>query len=174
MTFLELTQKRYSMRSFSSAKVEMKKLEYLLECARMAPSAVNYQPWCCIVAKDEEARDKVRTCYPREWFNTAPVYLIICGDHSSSWKRGNDGKDHCDIDVAIVAEHIVLAAAEQGLGCCWVCNFDVGKCREAFSIPDEWEPIVILPVGYPAETAATLPPVKKRKKIFDLIRWNDF
>ncbi|MDD6210715.1 MAG: nitroreductase family protein [Bacteroidales bacterium] len=174
MTFLELTRKRYSVRSFSEKAVEPEKLDYLLECARMAPSAVNYQPWCCIVVKDKEACGKLHTCYTREWFNAAPLYLIICGDHQAAWKRGSDGKDHSDVDVAIFTEHIALAAAEQGLGCCWVCNFDVLKCRELFSIPENWEPVVILPLGYPSESAAKMPPVKKRKEMFELVKWNSF
>ena len=174
MTFLELTQKRNSVRGYSPRNVEPKKLEYLLECARQAPTAVNYQPWCCIVAGSDEACAKVRACYPREWFDTAPMYMIICGNHEASWKRSCDGKDHCDIDAAIVVEHIVLAAVEQGLGTCWVCNFDAKKCRELFKIPNQWEPIAILSVGYPSETVVASPSTGKRKTLSELVKWNEF
>ena len=172
MTLLELIQKRASVRSYTRKKVEREKLEYILECARLAPSAVNYQPWCCIVANEEEAMAKVRACYRRDWFDSAPLYLIICGDHQSAWKRGSDGKDFCDIDTSIAVEHMVLAAEEQGLGSCWVCNFDVEKCREGFNIRHPWEPIAILPIGYPSETAASAE--KKRKSMFDLVKFNKF
>ena len=174
MTFLELIQKRTSIRNFLQKKIEREKLDYIFECARLAPSAVNYQPWCCIVANEEEAIAKVRACYRREWFVSAPIYLIICGDHSCSWKRGSDGKDHCDMDVAIAVEHMVLAAEEQGLGTCWVCNFDAAKCRESFNIPQEWEPIAILPIGYPDKTAFTPHAERKRKTEFELIKYNSF
>ena len=61
----------------------------------------------------------------------------------------SDRKDHMDIDVAIATEHISLAAAEQGLGSCWVCNFDTDLCRKHFNLPDTIEPAVILTIGYP-------------------------
>ena len=174
MTFLELIRKRTSVRNFTQKKVECEKLDYIFECARLAPSAVNYQPWCCIVVDDETAIAKVRACYQREWFESAPLYLVICGDHQTSWKRRSDGKDHCDIDVSIVVEHMVLAAEEQGLGTCWVCNFDVAKCRENFNISQEWEPIAILPIGYPVEADAATQIEKKRKPVSDFIKHNSF
>ena len=121
MNFLELTKRRCSVRKYASRPVETEKLDYILEAARMAPSAVNYQPWCFLVVKSDKGREKIQSCYPREWFKQAPCYIVVCGDHAQSWKRA-DGKDHMDIDAAIAAEHICLAAAEQGLGSCWVCN----------------------------------------------------
>ena len=169
MTFLELAKKRYSVRNFLPKDVEQQKIKYLLECARLAPSAVNYQPWSCIIVKGKEACDKIRSCYTREWFNTAPLYLIICGNHEISWKRSCDGKDFCDVDAAIFTEHIALAAVEQGLGSCWVCNFDVEKCRKLFDIPAQKEPIAILPIGYPVQ--AEEQPIKKRKEIFDIVKF---
>ena len=62
--------------------------------------------------------------------------------------QGFDNKDHCDIDIAIATEHIVFAAEELGLGCCWVCNFDAQKCSEILQLNSDEEAIVILPIGY--------------------------
>lgn len=67
--------------------------------------------------------------------------------------RKLDEKSHGDIDVSIATEHLCLAAAEQGLGTCWVCNFDVPLCKELFAIPEHLEPVVIIPIGYPADEA---------------------
>lgn len=150
MNFLELVKLRSSVRSFSGKAVEPEKLEYLLECARLAPSAVNYQPWQFFVASSAEAKEKLQRCYNREWFTSAPLYILACGDASQSWKRGSDGKDHLDIDVAIAVEHICLAAAEQGLGTCWVCNFDAALCRQELNLPENLIPVAIIPLGYPA------------------------
>ena len=174
MTILELIQKRASVRNFTQKAVEPEKLEYIFECARLAPSAVNYQPWSCIVVNESDAIAKVRACYQRDWFDTAPLYLIICGNHETAWKRKPDGKDFCDIDTAIVVEHMVLAAEEQGLGSCWVCNFDAHLCRENFNIAPEWEPIALLPIGYPAEPATAPYPEKKRKPLSEFIKKNRF
>ena len=100
MNFLELTKRRCSVRKYASRPVETEKLDYILEAARMAPSAVNYQPWCFLVIKSDKGREKIQACYPREWFKQAPCYIVVCGDHAQSWKRA-DGKDHMDIDAAI-------------------------------------------------------------------------
>ncbi len=149
MDLLSLIGKRYSVRSYLPQPVESEKVNYLLECARLAPSAVNFQPWKFIVVKSDERKARLRACYAREWFSEAPLYIVVCADREQSWKRRKDGKDHADIDAAIAAEHIVLAAAEQGLGSCWVCNFDATACREALDLPVQLEPVVLLPIGYP-------------------------
>ena len=151
MNFLELTQHRHSCRAYSAQPVEQAKLDYVMECVRLAPSAVNKQPWRFVIVDDESGRQALQRCYDREWFKTAPYYLILCIEHDQSWHRGNDGKDHGDIDIAILAEHICLAAAEQGLGTCWVCNFDAKMCHEAFGFRADEEPAVLIPLGYPAD-----------------------
>ena len=122
MTFQQLAQKRYSVRSYSDQPVSDEQLNYVLECARIAPSAVNFQPWHFYIARTDEALEKVRQTYPRDWFATAPIVIVGCIRHDQSWHRSTDQKDHGDIDIAIATEHICLAAAEQGLGTCWVCN----------------------------------------------------
>jgi len=167
MNFKELVQKRYSVRSYASQRIEPEKVAYIIECARQAPSAVNYQPWKFFIVRSEEGRQKLGKCYQREWFHKAPLYIICCADHQLSWKRKEDAKDYADIDIAIAAEHICLAATEQGLGTCWVCNFDVLLCRRLFNIPANIEPIVIIPIGYPSQNAVR--PERKRRTYEDLV-----
>ena len=166
MTFLELVRKRCSVRQYSDRTVEPEKMDYVLEAARLAPSAVNKQPWHMLLVESEEKRQLLQSCYNREWFKQAPLYLIVCGDHTESWKRA-DGKDHLDIDVAILTEHLCLAAAEQGLGTCWVCNFDAPRVKELFSLPEHIEPIVLLPLGYPADESV-FEGEKKRKTLTEI------
>jgi len=150
MTFLELAKKRYSVRGYSEKPVEEKTLNYILECGRVAPSAAYYQPWHIYVIHDTEIRTRLNTTYQREWFASAPVIFVFCGDHSIGWKR-NDGKDHTDIDVSIIIDHITLAAAEKGLGTCWICNFDAYACSRILDLPSNIEPIAYLSLGYPAK-----------------------
>ena len=166
MNFLELVRKRCSVRQYSDRTVEPEKMDYVLEAARLAPSAVNKQPWHMLLVESEEKRQLLQSCYNREWFKQAPLYLIVCGDHTESWKRA-DGKDHLDIDVAILTEHLCLAAAEQGLGTCWVCNFNVARCKQLFNLPEDLEPIVLLPLGYPADESA-FEGEKKRKALTEI------
>ena len=167
MNFLELARRRCSVRQYSDRAVEPEKMDYVLEAARLAPSAVNKQPWHILLIKSEEKRQQLQSCYDREWFKQAPLYLIICGNHAESWKRAEDGKDHVDVDVAILTEHLCLAAAEQGLGTCWVCNFNVARCKQLFDLPENLEPIVLLPLGYPADESV-FEGEKKRKALAEI------
>ena len=167
MNFLKLARKRCSVRQYSDRSVEPEKMDYVLEAARLAPSAVNKQPWRILLIESEEKRQQLQSCYDREWFKQAPLYLIVCGNHEESWKRAEDGKDHVDVDVAILTEHLCLAAAEQGLGTCWVCNFNVARCKQLFDLPDDLEPIVLLPLGYPADESV-FEGEKKRKALAEI------
>lgn len=158
--FSDLCAERFSVRSYQSTPVPEEALGYICECVRMAPSAVNRQPWKFIVVRTPELRKQLQTCYGREWFAEAPVYVVACRLAAEEWVRPADHKPHGDIDVAIAVEHLCLAATEQGLGTCWVCNFDVARCKEALGLPEGVEPVAIVPIGYPADNATI---VKKRK-----------
>ena len=165
MNLLEIAKSRYSCRAYRPEEVEREKLDYILECVRMAPSAVNRQPWRFHIVSSEDGRRKLQQCYNREWFTTAPMYVVASILHDEEWVRA-DGKHHGNIDIAIAVEHLCLAATEQGLATCWVCNFDVQKCKQLFAIADNEEPAVLIPIGY----AADEPKEKKRKEIEEIYR----
>ncbi|NLY88194.1 MAG: nitroreductase [Firmicutes bacterium] len=167
MSFLELTKKRYSVRKYKDKPVEKEKILQVLEAARNAPSACNYQPWHFIVLNDEIIKTKVAETYPKDWFKKAPVVIVACGDHSVSWKRA-DGKDHCDVDLAIAIDHMTLAAADLGLGTCWICAFDAKSCHEILELPENLEVIALLPLGYPDDETI---PDKKRKSLDEIVTW---
>lgn len=167
-----LAEQRYSVRNYLNQDVEPQKIDYILECGRLAPSAVNYQPWIFYVVKDKEAQAKIHQAYDREWFKGAPLYIVVCKDSSQSWKRSNsDNKDHGDIDAAIAATHISLAAHESGLGTCWVCNFEPILLKEALGIADKQdiEPVVVFPIGY-IDTQESKIPAKKRKEQAEIVK----
>lgn len=168
MSFLELSEKRYSVRSYTSEPVSEQQLQYILECARIAPSAVNFQPWKFIVVRSEEGKNKVCQSYQRDWIKTAPMFIICCICHEQAWVR-KDGKEHGNIDIAIATEHICLAAAEQGLGTCWVCNFDAQLLSQQFSLPKNIEPAVIIPLGHIADE----PKAKTRKSLTEIVEYMD-
>lgn len=174
MNLLELTKNRCSVRQYAPVPVEDEKLEYIFEAVRMAPSAVNFQPWFFILVRKPENCIRLRACYNREWFTSATTYIIACADYNQSWKRGSDNKDHGDIDAAIAIEHLVLAATEQGLGTCWVCNFDVPKCKEYFNIPSNIEPVALIPIGYPIQPPLSKDTLPKRKLLKEIIKQERF
>ena len=163
MNFLELVKNRYSCRAYKPLAVEKEKLEYILECVRFAPSAVNKQPWRFHIVNNEEDKAKLQKCYDRERFKTPPLYIIASILHDEEWVRA-DGKHHGDIDIAIAVEHLCLAATEQGVASCWVCNFDAALCKELFALPENEEPAVFIPLGYAADE-----PTEKKRKEMDAI-----
>ena len=165
MNFLDLVKKRYSVRAYEKREIEREKMDYIMECVRLAPSAVNFQPWRFIEITEGEMLEALKSTYKREWIQSAPCIIVACANHEESWHRKMDNKDHADIDVAIAVEHLCLAAAEQGLGTCWVCNFDAELCRKVMSLPEYMEPVALIPIGYPVESDI---PEKKRKDVKEI------
>jgi nitroreductase len=168
MTFLELAKKRSSVRSYKPDAVSDEDLNYVLEAGRVAPSAVNYQPWKFLVVREQKNLEKIHELYHRDWFKQAPAVIILIADHSEAWKR-SDGKDHADIDVAIAADHMTLAATDRGLGTCWVCNFDKQKTMALFNLPEHLEPMVFLPLGHPDVESDPKRHNCKRKPMEDIV-----
>lgn len=161
MSFLNLCKQRFSVRAYSAEPVSESQLDYILECARLAPSAVNLQPWRFIVVQGDEARQQVQSCYKREWIAQAPIYIICIVRHDEEWVR-RDGKRHGDIDVAIAAEHICMAATDQGLGSCWVCNFDAARLHDLMGLDEAEDAVAIVTLGH--MVAGQEVPEKRRKE----------
>lgn len=171
MQLKELIEKRYSVRAYSSQPVETDKVNYILECAQLAPSANNLQPWRFYVVTDNEVIKGIQESYSREWFKTAPMHIVVCKDSTVSWKRKNtDNKDFGDVDAAIAAEHICLAAAEVGLGTCWVCNFMPDVLSGILNLPSNLEPIAIFPLGYINKEGSSIKE-KNRKPLSEITEW---
>lgn len=148
MEFQEVIEKRYSVRGYQSKEVEKEKLEKVLNAARIAPTAANKQPFRLIVVETKGKEKELNTIYPAEWFTEAPIILCACAVKSESWTR-RDGRNFVDVDTTIVMDHIILTATEQGLGTCWIAAFDEEAAREVLKIPDDMEPLLFTPLGYP-------------------------
>jgi len=166
MDIQELINRRYSVRAYKPDPVEDDKLTRVLEAARLAPTARNLQPFQVIVIHTHGKNEELLSIYRDNWFVQAPLILCVCGMPSLAWVR-RDGRRYMDVDVAIVMDHIVLAATELGLGTCIIAAFDVLNARKVLLIPDEIEPLLFTPLGYPANA----PGRKIRKKLEDLIRY---
>ncbi len=173
MSFIDLAKKRYSVRKYRNTPVEAEKLLHVLEAGRVAPSAVNYQPLFFVVVQDVEMRKDIATTYHRPWILDAPVIIVVCGDHSRSWRR-SDGKDHLDIDAAIAIDHMTLAAADIGLGTCWVCMFDSMLCHKILNLPPHVEAVALLPLGYPADKTDPERHATQRKRLEEMVFWDGF
>jgi nitroreductase len=146
--------------------VEKEKLQQILGAARLAPTASNRQPFQIIVIHTAGRAAEMLRIYNKSWFSQAPLILCACGIPAQNWVR-RDGKNYNDVDVAIVMDHLILAAANLGLGTCWVAAFDPAAAREVLHLPDGVEPIAFTPLGYPADQ----PKPKERKALSELVRY---
>ncbi|MGZ7047124.1 MAG: nitroreductase family protein [Methanobacterium sp.] len=166
MDFLDLVKSRYSVRAYKNQPVEEEKLEKILEAARFAPTAVNYQPFKIIVINTEGREDDLKRIYQAEWFSEAPVVICVCCEPQNAWVR-RDGKNYADVDATIVMDHIILTATSLGLGTCWIGAFDAEAVRIILKLPDGVEPLVFTPIGYPADEKSE----KKRKELSELVKY---
>ncbi|MBN1425345.1 nitroreductase family protein [Candidatus Fermentibacteria bacterium] len=169
MDFAELIQKRYSVRAYRPLPVEEEKLAAILDAARLAPTAANRQPFKIVVIRPQGREQELRRIYDADWFVSAPVILAVIGIPAKNWKR-KDGKNYNDVDAAIVMDHIILQAADMGLGTCWIGAFDPQAAREVLALPPDVEPIAFTPLGYAADS----PKPKQRRPQSELVafdRW---
>lgn len=167
MTFSELIKKRYSVRAYRPDPVEDDKLRAVLEAARLAPTAANRQPFQLLVIHTEGREAELRRIYDRGWFVAAPIVICACGVPAQGWTRSTDGKNYTDVDVTIAMDHLILAAADIGLGTCWIAAFDPAAAREVLGLPDGVVPVAFSPLGYPADQSRP----KERKPLSDLVRY---
>jgi nitroreductase len=154
MEFFEALTTRYSVRGYTDEAVPDDALEQVLEAGRRAPTAANRQPFRIIVAHTRGREEELARVYGRGWFTQAPLVLAVVALDAEAWHRAADGKSSADVDAAIVMDHLILAAAALGLGTCWIAAFDPVATREVFGLPDDVEPIVLTPLGYPAKPSA--------------------
>ncbi len=166
MDFDKLIRERYSVRAYLPKPVEEETLKRILEAAVLAPTAANRQAFRVIVISTRGREQELRKVYGKEWFTQAPYVIGVCSLPSENWTR-KDGKNYSDVDAAIVMDHLILAAANEGLGTCWIGAFDAQAAREVLHLPDEAEPVAFTPLGYPADE----PGEKKRKRLAELVKY---
>jgi nitroreductase len=150
MEFQDLIRRRYSVRAYSPAPVSEEALERILEAGRLAPTAANRQPFRIVVLHTAGRLEALGRVYGRPWFTQAPVALCVCGVPEEAWVR-KDGRSHMDVDAAIVMDHMILAATDEGLGTCWIANFDMGAAREVFELRAGEVPLLLTTLGHTAD-----------------------
>lgn len=171
MTFLDLARRRYSVRAYRPDPVPDDLLASVLEAGRLAPTGANRQPFRIIVIHTSGREADLRRIYHREWFVQAPLVLCVCAVREEAWRRtAYDGYSLADMDAAIVMDHLILAAADVGLGTCWVAAFDPAAAREVLAIPAEAEPVAFTPLGFPAPDAVVSASHEQRRPLAELVR----
>ncbi|MDQ1278864.1 MAG: hypothetical protein QG670_124 [Thermoproteota archaeon] len=161
MEFMDVVVKRRSIRKYKSDPIPEAKLKRVLEAARLAPSWGNRQCWRYIIVSDEALRKKIveragpapadgRPIRPRDWIAQAPIIIVGCADPTKSGDK--EGKLYYLLDMGISIEHLILAAANEGLGTCWIGGgFDETVVKEALGILKEIKVVALVPLGYPDE-----------------------
>ena len=164
MDFRELIRARYSCRAYRDDPVEEEKLAAVLEAARLAPTACNRQAFRLYVVPTADRQQALHQLYGREWLAQAPLLIGIAGEPGRNWVR-RDGRNYVDVDCAIVMDHLILQAADLGLGTCWIGAFDSAAARQLLELPPDWEPIAFTPLGYPADKVR----LKARKPLEEIV-----
>ena len=173
MEFTELIKRRESIRDYDPARpVPEDVLKRILDAGRRALSAANRQPWKFLLISSQGMLEKVRASYGREWFHDAPHVLVVVGLKDQAWKRSFDGYNSVETDAAIAMTHIILAAENEGVGACWIANYDPEILWEALrDIPggDDNQVIFgITPLGYPRHEFRKSG-IKKRKELSEVV-----
>jgi len=147
MGFMDAIRKRRSIRKYKAERIPDEKLANILEATRLAPSGSNRQSWKFIVVRDKEKKAKLaEACNKQLWVGDADVVIVCC------WLP-MPGIDEMRLrrDVTIATEHLVLAAANEGLGSCWIGAFDAESVKSILGIPQDVGINSLVPIGYPAE-----------------------
>lgn len=180
MSFIDLANKRYSVRNYKDTPVPNEKLNRCIEAARLAPSACNSQPWKFIILDDPDLREKAsKAAFEGVLkFNSfvfkAPVLVLIVSERQKmSAKFGSlvKRKNLSQMDVGITAEHFCLQAAEEGLGTCMLGWFNEKKVKNLLAIPKFKRVELLISVGYSADDNI---PHKNRKTTDEIASCNKY
>ncbi|MBN1142440.1 MAG: nitroreductase family protein [Deltaproteobacteria bacterium] len=143
---------RRSVRAFLDRELPEEVLNRLLEAARLAPSAKNFQEWRFVVVRERTMRQQLaRAAKGQSFVGEAPVVLACCAETEGYVMTC--GQLCYPIDLAIVVDHITLCAAAEGLGTCWIGAFYEEEVKKLLRIPPQIRVVSLLPIGYPADTA---------------------
>ena len=169
MEFKEVLQKRHSVRAYSNQSVPDDKLSRILEAGRLAPTASNRQNFKLIVVKDPGTRKALMEAAGNQaHVGQAPVIIAAVSLDPNRIMPCN--VPTYAVDLGIVIEHMVLAAANEGLGTCWIGAFSQDKARKALGVPDKYRVVTVLPVGYEAKEGT----LRAKKPLGELVCYESF
>ncbi|MBZ9569692.1 nitroreductase family protein [Patescibacteria group bacterium] len=167
MFLLKIIKERRSIRKFQKKEIPDETIDKLIEALIWAPSAGNLQSRKFYFVFDDEIKEKLAVAaFGQSSITQAPLVVIGCADDKISRRYGEKGRklySICDVSASI--QNMILLATELGLGSCWIGAFDERKVAEILDLPKNLHPIVIVPVGYPAEKPSPPPRVLKQEAV---------
>lgn len=167
MEFNDVLNRRYSCRAFAAQGVEQEKVDRILEAGRTAPTAVNKQPVYIWEVSCPETLEAIKGVTRSNY--GAPLLLVVGCRPADAWVRSYDGKNGAEVDAAIVATYLMLAAENEGLATLWVGSFDPALLREILLGAEGYELVAMINVGYPAPESKPSPMRGVRKTIGELV-----
>lgn len=167
MEFKELIKARYSCKKYDGKQISKEQLDAVLEAGRLAPTATNAQEQRVYVVQSAEGLTKIDALTPCRY--GAPTVLIVAFDKNHTYTYPGQKYDSGIEDAAIVATHMMLGAKDAGVDSCWVNFVDPDKVSEAFGLPDNEEVLMLLDLGFPAESAKPLANHNSRKPIQETV-----
>ena len=172
MDFITLASERYSVRSFSDKSIEQESVSKILAAARVAPTACNFQPQRILVIDSEESLAKLKNC--TKWHFDCKLAMLVCYNKDECWTRRYDNTQSGVVDASIVATHMMLAAAEIGIGSTWVMSYDPVVMRKEFELPENIVDVALLVMGYPSADAQPNERHYQFKDIEETVSFNKF
>lgn len=140
-------RERKSTRAFSEKRFPEEWLQKILEAGRLAPSAINRQPWRFYIIEGPVAKKKLMDSLA--WFNSfagkAPVLIVVLAKLDDIWSR-HSKKDFFDLGLCV--ENILLTATDLGLSCCVLAGIDFEKLKKKLALPAKLQPVVVIPLGF--------------------------
>jgi nitroreductase len=169
MEFKEVIKARYSCKRYGSRRVEKEKLDSILNAGRLAPTAKNLQEQHIYVLESPEALARVDSVTPCRY--GAPTVLVVAFDKSNVYTYPGGKRDSGVEDATIVAAHMILAAADEGVDSCWINRLDPEQLAEALGLPENEEILMMMDLGYAAEGAGPLPNHTSRKPLAETVSY---
>ncbi len=163
----ELIQNRWSPRAFSDKAVSAEILRSLFEAARWAPSSNNEQPWAFLVATKDQPENFEKALgslveFNANWAKKAPVLVIAVAE--LAFAKNNAPNRNAFYDVGAASLQLSIEATARGLVVHQMAGFDPETAKEAFNIPQGWEPIAAMAIGYPGDESSLPEPLLSREK----------
>ena len=169
MELKKVLKARFSCKKYSDRQVEDEKLAAILNAGRLAPTAKNLQEQRIYVVQSPEALAKIDTVTPCRY--NAPTVIVVAYTRDNAFTYPGEKRDSGTEDATIVATHMILAAADEGVDSCWVNFLDPDKAKEALGLPENEEVLMFMDLGYAAEGAGPLPNHSSRKDLSETVTY---
>lgn len=167
MEFKAVVKNRYSCKKYSDRQVPEEKLLAILEAGRLAPTAKNLQEQRIYVLQSAEALAMVDKVTPCRY--GAPTVLAVAYDKNNVFTYPGGKVNSGAEDATIVATHMILAAANEGVDSCWLNFLDPEKTTAELGLPENEEVVMLMDLGFAAEGAGPLPNHGNRKPLSETV-----